>query len=304
MNSIQHALAQGGEEKQKERDRSEVRSLLNHPKAENFPLLLVEGSSDIRIYKKLLEDTDFRFKYVGGCEIVIEFINYFYPNYHDKVAGIIDSDFRRLNTDLIPFEPDALAPNLFVTDLHDWENMTLTDSSLKLFWNQRRNRSTLDYPNNLLDRVKNGLESLSYMKWAHSRLCYYNSTLPSEERKEGWNFEKCTMENCFDKPIRVCLEVLKNTQQNIDNKFEFCEEVITSLKTLHPAPDSKQFYVGHDLCKGIAFVIKRDYFNPKPQISKNCVPNHLIENYSLDDFHQTDLYNRLRDFYCRIKNLA
>lgn len=295
MNSIQAASASRGPQKQKEIDRNAVRQALNSPLAQVRPLMLMEGDDDVNFYKKCLTDEAWRFKSVSGCDVVIEFLNEFVPYYGLRICGVIDSDFRRLNHPTIPFNPAALAPNLYVTDLHDWENWMVCDREIERFWNSRMDRAKYTMPPDILTRTKSGIRNLSILKWYHSRR-KWEAEANSEEKKEGYSFRKCKMEHCFEKSLEECRARMKSTQKNDDFKLALEEGGLAAFAAANPAPDENQLYVGHDLCDGVVFIMKK-HGTPKPQITDKCFPAFLIEHGSKDRFFHSSLNSDLTLFH-------
>lgn len=257
--------------------------------------MLVEGDDDVNFYKKCLTDEAWRFKSVSGCEVVIEFLNEFVPHYSLRICGVIDSDFRRLNHPTIPFNPPSLAPNLYVTDLHDWENWMVCDREIERFWNSRMDWAKYTMPPDILTLTKSGIRNLSMLKWYHSRR-KWEAEANGEEKKEGYSFRKCKMDHCFGKSLGECYARMKSTQKNNDCKLSLEEADLEAFCAANLSPDESQLYVGHDLCNGIAHIMKK-HGNPIPQITDKCFPNFLIEHGSKDRFEHSSLNAALTLFH-------
>lgn len=284
MNSIQASLTSATPQKQKDIDRAKVQSLLRHPDSLIRPLILVEGADDIPFYKRVLGVTDWRFTYVRGCSIVIEFLTHFNPSHSSHLCGIIDADFMRLNTDITPF-PDATWPdNLFVTDAHDWESMVINQSSINAAWAHIIG-PTAPCPEDLSTRIKEGIRNLTYIKWYHSRV---------KEGQNGLDFGKSSMEAHYGRSISDSLNYIYS-HQGSDDKIAITPEEVESFKSSHLTTEESNFFVGHDLCNSIAHTLRCSH-SPTPQIGRKDIPVFMRDNYDPAAFLNTDLFHYLKDF--------
>ena len=98
---------------------TELRLDISHPNSQGINFVLVEGESDIRIFRKLLNETTCKVEQVPGGNIkVIECVQTLLPTYR-YILGIRDADFLRLESQPLQLE------NIFLTDMHDFETTML-----------------------------------------------------------------------------------------------------------------------------------------------------------------------------------
>ena len=294
MNSILAVSELQGPVRRKETFKAAIRQQLNHEQSKERPLLILEGDDDILFYSKCLGPEYWRFACAGGCESVIDFLNEFVPRYGNILCGVIDSDFRRINNDIEPFDPTQLARNLFVTDLHDWENWMVSDMEIERYWNSNMQPANYDKLHEILPTAKRGIKYLSYVKWYHSRR-KIEVKRDGSERKGGYNFAHCKMENCFNKDVKDCISILLSTQKTLDDKFDISIEDLENFVTSFNCPDEKQLFVGHDLCDSVVFYMKQ-IGRPIRQIKKREFSNFLIDYGSKDIFLHSRLNSDLSGF--------
>ncbi|MDE7402277.1 MAG: DUF4435 domain-containing protein [Muribaculaceae bacterium] len=294
-NSIQAAVSAKPESRQKQIYRSNVRQLLSHPDSNLKPLVLVEGPYDVKFYKECLGSSDWRFKDLGGCPHVEEFLNDFVPNYGVKVCGIIDSDFMRLDHDIEIFRPDLKAPNLFVTDHHDWENWVITEPNVKAFWELRVNTTKYTYSPTLLDDVKAGIENLAWLWWYHCREVH-RATVAGEVNHSGLNISGCKTEHLWGKDLKEVYDYLLSLPlPAVDTITLSLTDFKNFVLANKDVTDPKQLYRGHDLCDAIQYRIKQ-LAKPNPQLKKNDFANYLIEFGDKTEFHSSQLKSDLTSF--------
>ncbi|MDD2260561.1 MAG: DUF4435 domain-containing protein, partial [Acholeplasmataceae bacterium] len=128
----------------KERYWGEIR-LYRESGAHRGPFLVVEGDSDWKFFSKhVLDDSSCQRIFikprskrekVGGKSTVIDVVKYANEsiNYRNRVIGIVDSDFEKINKTKEFDERNYDLPNIFSTDTHDLETMILATPALETF---------------------------------------------------------------------------------------------------------------------------------------------------------------------------
>src|SRR6187431_1307189 len=94
---------------------NELRLDIAHPKSSGISFVLLEGDTDIRLFRKLFNLKNCKVENIPGgnkkLEECVQTLVHVYP----LILGIRDADFIRIN------ETEYSLDNMFLTDLHDIE---------------------------------------------------------------------------------------------------------------------------------------------------------------------------------------
>ena len=103
----------------------EISMMLSTDENKEKNMVLVEGPDDKTFYAYYVSENDVVFNVLKGCyymPTILALVNKD-TSLRDRVIGIKDADFDRVTGKTYS------QPNLFLTDTHDWETMTLTEES-------------------------------------------------------------------------------------------------------------------------------------------------------------------------------
>lgn len=270
---------------------SRVLQVLRSESIASMLIVLVEGDDDKNFYLPFFNSREVFVIPVSGCDKLRKAIgnlnNVYSHKYRNRLVGIVDSDF---------FEIDGIPEterNIFRTDWHDHEAWLINKngSLLKIYDIYGINEGE---DSEILDSVYEGIENLSFIKWFHSRQKHAEELKDINDRKEGLNFGKSSMEVYFGASIKDSLKYLIATQINPDKKIHISETDIDGFKQSHYDIDPKKLHVGHDVLNGLSYKIKQI----KPQnIAKKEIYNHLVEEYDFVDFKSTGTYRNLLNYF-------
>ena len=106
---------------------NQIRMDLNHPNTQGKVFVLVEGESDIRLYRKLFNDAICKVEIVPGGNVKLESCVADISSSYPLAIGIRDADFIHLSSEAYN------KVNMFLTDYHDIEMTMIADEDTFIY---------------------------------------------------------------------------------------------------------------------------------------------------------------------------
>ena len=246
--------------------------------------ILVEGQTDKTFFDVLVgRQSNVRFRPVSGWERVHKTILLAQKERFNNILGIIDKDFHVLLHDGVTENNQ-----LFFTDRNDIEMMLFNSVSLEKFLAIYADQNKLNAGEKPRNRILNAASCLGALRVV-SLVNRYNLRFDGFECKDF--IDRNTLLPDSKKLIK------KITQRTISNgtSVSVTEEVLESQ-----ASDLMQVYYPHDLCNGhdvldILGIAMTKCFSslPATQYNPDTIFGYLLMGYSDNEFHETQLYNKL-----------
>lgn len=256
----------------------EISMMLSTDENKEKNMVLVEGPDDKTFYAYYVSENDVVFNVLKGCyymPTILALVNKD-TSLRDRVIGIKDADFDRVTGKTYS------QPNLFLTDTHDWETMTLTEESEHNVAIEALNRSE----KGLFGKVMNDLVNFSYLR-------LYNQVEICEKGKEGISFEDFSVSRVYDGEtacqIDVCLREVSKHNNNSRHAHYPKEADINNIKTAIPLPDLLQFSCGHDVVNGAVQRLIHLKGTSTP-VGEKELSRILRTSFRKERFEQTQLY--------------
>ncbi|WP_183580950.1 DUF4435 domain-containing protein [Mucilaginibacter sp. X5P1] len=258
---------------------NELRLDISHPNNSNQVFILVEGESDIRLFRKFFNLDNCKVECIPGgnprLEDCVEELIKVYP----LVLGIRDSDFIKLDT--IPYSKT----NMFLTDNHDMEMSLVCEdevfSALVFEYSDIPKQHHFDARNNILKI----LEQLSYLK--------YLNYIQNLELKFESGFQDlisfANREIDFDQYFSRVLS--KSPNARINDLSVILNE-IDSLKRTNPNPF--QLCNGHDFIKAFSHFAKNN--GKQNACNHETISSAFRMNFRNEYFLKTQLYNDTKNW--------
>jgi hypothetical protein len=252
---------------------NELRLDISHPNTRGVTLILVEGETDIRLFRKFFNLKNAKVECIpGGNSKVEEGVNELL-NVYKLVIGLRDADFIHLNA--VPYSK----PNMFITDLHDIE-MTLVSTA------ESFNVIILEYTNFLnedCDSIKShiiqSIEQVSLLKW-----------LNDVENLEI-QFEAGFQDLISFTDLNIDFESYFNRvlSKSPNAKIKSLEEIITKINILkNKNPDALQLCNGHDFIKAFSQYLREK--GKTNNVSDEMISSMLRMNFSHICFSNMSLF--------------
>ena len=247
--------------------------------------LIVEGPDDKKFYSNYVNSSNVIVCVcvAEGCYNLLEILNMVNKNLElkNKIIAIKDADFDHIAGRTYEYD------NLFMTDTHDWETMTMTDDVERKISNE------------YLDEGKTGLfEQVMSDLLYYSYIRYYNDWIHCEKQEKGILFKGLNIESIYNGVNAVdllsILEIIKSHGNNskLDN---FPNDLtIETFKTEHPVLDLKQLSRGHDVVGALRCWIK--VRKKGKNINDNVISIMLRTGFSKQDFMATKLYKDINQW--------
>lgn len=249
-------------------------------------VLIVEGSTDARVYGRLVSETECRLIPATGKDKAIGALERLENSGFDGVLTIVDADFQRL---------DGTAPNssnLLLTDSHDLETMILhsdaLDNVLSEFGSAKKIAELGKPIRDIL--LESGLP-VGYLRWLSSPI-KDNLSLKFKELSFDTFVDAQTLRVSMDNLIR---------ELKINSGDSTLDENTTKLKIMAlggEGYDPWQVCSGHDLVQILSIGLINVFGNPRR--GETATPDNidvaLRLAYNHSHFRLTELYNSIRDW--------
>jgi len=260
---------------------NEIRLSKNHPSVKDKVFVLLEGKTDIKLFRNIFNPEKTYITQINGKEKIKRALEILQEEGYLKIFGIKDSDFDNLEN--ITYENI----NLFITDYADMEIHMIESSAFESIINEFASENCYKiFLDTLKANLYNETISVGYTRWFNERL------------SKNINFKRLNYENFINKSecnISIDSNKLINEIINISglNKSEIVRE-IENLKSI--SDDYLQICNGHDITKLLAYLFNHQGNSDKTNIKQERIEEALRLSYSLNDFKQTKLYSDLNSW--------
>lgn len=109
--------------------KNEIRLLLNHPLYTGKIIIVVEGKSDIKLFRNVLDASNIGLETLDGRLKLINVMESLLEEYPNRLYAICDADFVHLSGEEELYE----SRSIYLTDYHDAELMMLKSPALAAF---------------------------------------------------------------------------------------------------------------------------------------------------------------------------
>lgn len=219
---------------------TELKQLLSHEANEGKTIILVEGVDDKAFYVRYVSEPHVVFSVLNSCHFMPDILSGVKSDIilSNRVIGIKDADFDRI------LGKDYRIDNLFLTDTHDWETMTLTIESERNVTIEALGRTETG----VFSKVMSDLKNYSYLK-------LYNIAEICDKGKEGISFRDFSISKVYDGKdeceVENCIDKVKQHNNNARLAHFPGNNEMKVIKTAYPNPDPLQFTCGHDVIQGV-----------------------------------------------------
>jgi len=246
-------------------------------------ILIVEGSTDARVYRRLVSETECRLIPATGKYKAISALNILEEGGFDGVLTIVDADLWRLDG----IEPNS--SNLLLTDSHDLETMILHSDALDNVLSEFGSTieiAKLGRP--IRDVLLDGGLPIGYLRWLSS---------PAKDDL-SLKFKKLSFEKFVDeKTLRVSVDNLIR-ELKIDSKDATLDENAMKHRMMaldREGHDQWQVCSGHDLVRILSIGLISIFGNPRRgnTVTLDQLDGMLRLAYNYSQFCLTRLHNSI-----------
>lgn len=257
-----------------------------HPKFKNKIFLIVEGISDVKLFSHIIDEDMLQIEAsYGGKENLIKIISQLYNLGDQRVIGICDADFDRLDSTHDLYHDK----HIYMTDAHDIETMMiLSRSKKKIISEFCKPEITRDVERNF-DNICIAAYEIGIFRWINK----------NEGGSEGLrlNFKGLRFNRLFSFDhfkfrfeLHDFIRDLIERSSDIDNfvTVDFLEEKYHQYKS-KKAP-YEQICCGHDISELACVFINQNGFYCGRKISSSIFESALRTSYEKSFFVETELY--------------
>lgn len=256
---------------------NELRLDISHPNSRGINFVLVEGESDIKLFRKLFDSTRCKVETIpGGKEKVEQCVENLSEKYK-LVIGIRDADFINLSA------TEYTKTNMFLTDCHDIEmTMLAQDTVLQALICEFTDYSQKECAP-FLNNIMKSIEMVSYLKWL-------NNIEDLKLKFSGSGFLDLIDFSAFK--VNFSTYLPRILAKSADAKIQDEAIINNKINDLgNKKPDLMQLTNGHDLLSTLAKFFK-EVAKRKGHSDEN-IATALRMTFTVAHFQQTQLYGEL-----------
>jgi len=267
---------------------NEIRLSKNHPSVKDKVFVLLEGKTDIKLFRNIFNPNKTYITQINGKEKLKQTLEILEDEGYSKIFGIKDSDFDNLEN--ITYENI----NLFITDYADMEIHMIESSAFESLINEFSKQDCYEtFVSGLKNKLYHQALILGYLRWFNEKEFKTNGNY--KLRFKGLKFNNFIEVSLCDILIdkdKFFSEILKYSKSNLT--INDLKEIINNLKT--KSDDSKQICNGHDITKLLAHLFNHKGNSDKTNIKQERIEEALRLSYNFNDFKQTKLYSDLNSW--------
>lgn len=264
---------------------NEIRLLLRHPSYKNKTIIIVEGETDIRLFRKILNHEKLEIESVDGKKRLIEVMKKLLPDFKSSILGICDAD----HDHLFQLLDERSRYSIYITDQHDAEVMLLNSPALDSFINEfttKEHASTIGAK--ILPAVFDSAYTIGLIRWI-------NADEHLNINFKGLNFSLFTS----TEGISVTIDAEKLISELIirsKNKLENCtKEYLNQKIEEYNKKQGCKFQVccGHDLTNILSMIYRQPSISIDTNMDAKKIESTLRVGYNKHYFISTLLFQNM-----------
>jgi hypothetical protein len=255
---------------------NELRLDISHPNSNGISFILLEGDTDIRLFRKLFNLNNCKVENIPGGNKKLEECVQTLVNIYPLIIGIRDADFIRIN------EAEYLLNNMFLTDLHDIE-MTMLNfepilNAIVFEYSNLDKSQHLAFKNKLLEVIKH----ISYLKLLNDKENLELTFSSGFQDLISFANQKIDLDQYLDRVVAKSPNALIKDKEILKAKIDTIEQ---------QDPDLLQITNGHDLINSFAKYFREE--EKRNGLSGDNLEATLRMLFNIEFFSQTNLYQQL-----------
>lgn len=254
---------------------NELRLDISHPNNKGIVFVLLEGDSDIRLFRKLFNLQNCKVETIPGGKFKLEECIEKLINTYPLMIGIRDADFVHLSNQAYT------KPNLFLTDFHDMEMMLISKDEVfstlmfeYTFIKQEKHTS-------VRDEIILYIEQISYLKWLN------------ENEKLELLFESGFQDLVIflNQPFNFKEYFKRILSKSSKAKITDINQILQKINVLKAiSPDPFQICNGHDFMKVFCQYVKQK--GDGRIIGDDNICTSFRISFTLSHYKKTKLFNQ------------
>lgn len=264
--------------------------------------LLVEGSSDIKVYTKFFNSETVRIKQTFGKYKQREVYSILSSRGFTRKLGIRDADFLRIAGN--SKYSKEYSDHIFITDGHDSEVMMINSSALENFLiviSNQEKVSAFEKKKSCTIRelLLNLARPIGCLRLANKRYSLGLSFKPEKADGNKIKFRKFICEKKIefignDQLINTVFEYSRSRNEEIKSRELIKEKLEIIQAEDHPL---SELVNGHDLAEILLIVAKKGLGSSNPILQDSgCIEDSLAMAFDYVKFSQTDLFCKVRNW--------
>lgn len=267
-----------------------------HPKFEDEIFIIVEGTSDVKLFGHIIDDDCITIEQsYGGKEQVINIVKELNRLSDDRVVGICDADFDRLLGEHEKYHPQGL----FMTDAHDVEMMILlSDCRKKIACEFSHSKINKEVHEHYISSVCKAAHDLGVFRWMNKE----------EGAGEGLklNFKGLKVSNYFTFTKYEYEFNISKFISDLISKSSGMDPIVDEsflLNKYHEyksrSQDYSQICCGHDVSNLSCVFFNQSKITAGKKVARDAFESFLRASYEVVLFKHTKLYSLLNDELAR-----
>ena len=220
---------------------NELRLDIAHPNNKGIAFVLLEGDSDIRLFRKLFNLDKCKVETIPGGKFKLEDCVGELVNVYPLIIGIRDADFIHLGN-----QPYSKA-NLFLTDLHDMEMMLVSEDEVFSALIFEYTPLTEDKHSEVRNNIMISIEQIGLLKWL-------NEKEDLEYKFDAGFQDMISFINLEIDFVKYFPRVLSKSPNAKLTDISIVQQKLKALKEINP--DSFQLCNGHDFMKALSKFVR------------------------------------------------
>ena len=267
---------------------NEIRLLFKHPLYEGKIIIVVEGMSDVRLFRGILNGEKVRLETIDGKDNLISAMKKLVNEFPDRILAICDADHDHLTGKA----NERKKHSIYLTDQHDAEVMMLNSPALASLIDEYSS------PDNAKELHCNLLKEAFSAAYPVGLLRWINTDESLGLKFKGLNFIQFIDVNRTS--VKVDVDTLiDQLLKRSPNKSAIATKsyLITKLNEYQKKKSCKfQVSAGHDLTNIISMVYRQEWASLEKNMDHKKIESSLRIAYSSDHFKDTALFKNLSQY--------
>lgn len=258
---------------------SEIRLSISHPSNKNKVFILLEGNTDIKLFRKFFVKDYTDTTGLVGKEKVIKALEILIAEGYTQIIGIKDADFDHLLS-------TQTVHNLFITDFHDMEIQMIESHALDSVVAEydKVGISSID----IKEKIYAAILTIGYARYFNEKKKYVGEERDlSFDSLKFQNFIQLKDEQLLFDEVNFLSELISESKKRKPTLQITKQQLKNEIESLKSQSLGRcQICSGHDMTKVLGLVLLK-------RIDEKTIETALRLAYNLQYFQQTLLYSHL-----------